>query len=758
MPSANVTDMGVILKNSSNDYIAMKFFPSKNDTTGAYADNFYWIDSTSSGNAIDSRSNAKNGYFSSYEDAMDNIPSGYTGVPSVDNFINSYEIGYLNMFPFDAGNLLGYPTPEARTKSEYAVAATKGMNTAMVVIDWDAVFTTYSQQTANSSTSWAKYDDLINYYKTLTTVSGTPMNIALRIKVSKDDSLHYDLEDPSNTNGWYGLSNSAKDQLGYVVRIGQGIGHVSLAYSTGLAQVYDFVTKVVQRYKGILGSQLSWCSVVFSSQDEDGYNYENQNYATGSLSPLYPAIYDYSSHSIAAFKTWLASSAKYNGSISALNTIWGTSYGSFSDVVPPGQGVTGTHEELSAIYATNKGKDWYEWNFKLIKDFLTSCETIIEAESVRFCTETGSDTDILSPRRHTIDVKAFSQIGSMHKSQLGGIARDPSFAISLDVLRENIEQQGIKLGTEINTNDFVTQQGITDPFLMQSVMTELMQSCIDSANARSIIFISRKEGGYFDTAMNVMQATRAYMLNHSSKVPASMNSFEYTINQILNNGISWLKQQWTNTGGSLLSRVKAIQTSNNVLEPETCVYPFQIYPIQQYCMSSGSILYDNNSDNFDTLKNTHFVLYLATHSISYVSGQLTKANYTVKGNTDNIEYVKNTQYEGFYTDNVSINMDSPYRNNHPEKRYGASVSSAVVLPLGQTYTIEMTNTTPSNALTFLVQNLDINPAGDSPTVYRKKLTGTSSFTFNPNSVTTNYIRQVKINCNRTSTTDTDSDI
>jgi hypothetical protein len=137
---------------------------------------------------------------------------------------------------------------------------------------------------------------------------------------------------------------------------------------------------------------------------------------------------------------------------------------------------------------------------------------------------------------------------------------------------------------------------------------------------------------------------------------------------------------------------------------------------------------------------------------------LTKVSYTVKGNTDNIEYVKNTQYEGFYTDNATINMDSAYRNNHPDARYGSPVSSAVLLPLGQTYTVEMTNLTPSYAVSFIVQNLDVNPAADSPIVFRKKLTGTHSHVFNPDIVGTNRIRQIKINPNRTSTTDTDSDI
>ncbi len=816
--------MQKVLTNGT-DFIGLYFRSEKNLDNSEIVDKFYWLQSNSSGAYLTGRDNALNGYFTSQSAAELGVPSGYEELEAIEDWKSKYRIGYLNMFPFDEGNLVGYPTAADRVKSEYAEMAAVGMNDAVLTIEWDSIFATYSEQTTNDNSKWAKHDDLIDYFKSLTTVEGNPMGVSLRIKVAKDDSTHYDLEDPDNNNGWYGLRNSAKDQLGYVIRVGRGFGHVSLAYSTGVAQVLDFVEKTIERYKDKLGSQFNWCSVVFSAQDEDGYNYENQHYigdpasafyasavndtytnanlqawasakyggnisalnaywgtSYGSFSEItippsgtdnkgkdkdewmggitnpYPAAFDYSSHSITGFKDWLASTGKYNGSISALNTVWGTSYANFAAVVTPGTGLSGSHETLNSIYTTNAGKDWYEWNLKLINDFLVACETIAEANGVRFTTETGSDVDILSPRRHTIDISRFVNIGTMHKSQLGAITRNPSFAMSVDLLRENYAEQGGYLGTEINTNDFIEQLGITDPFEMQQVMQEMITSCVLDAKAKYIMFISRKESGYFNVAKTVASSTRTLMQSPNFRIPAVVPSFTYTIYQILNNGIDWLRQQWAAAGGSVNNRVKAIQSSSNTITPPTgCVFPYQIYSIQQFCLSSGGIRTSAYGYTYDAVKFTHALWSCATHSISYVTGQPSICDYTITGNTDGVVYVKNTQNKSYIADGGDMN------NNHP--RYAdnpAYVNDSVfVLPINQSYTVAFTAKS-SNAFSATVEYMDVNPSHDTILAFRRKMstggTVTASFSFDPSTLGTNFIRQIKINCNRTTETDSASNV
>jgi hypothetical protein len=117
----------------------------------------------------------------------------------------------------------------------------------LVIIEWMQKFWPKMKKKIidGKEYGWVKYDALIDYAKTLTSTKNKPMKVALRLIVSKDDSIQYDLDNPNNNNGWYGLSNSAKDQFGYPIRVGNGYGHVSLSYPAGVAQVYDFVTKTL---------------------------------------------------------------------------------------------------------------------------------------------------------------------------------------------------------------------------------------------------------------------------------------------------------------------------------------------------------------------------------------------------------------------------------------------------------------------------------------------------------------------------------
>jgi hypothetical protein len=122
-------------------------------------------------------------------------------------------------------------------------------------------------------------------------------------------------------------------------------------------------------------------------------------------------------------------------------------------------------------------------------------------------------------------------------------------------------------------------------------------------------------------------------------------------------------------------------------------------------------------------------------------------------------YVKNTQSTGYQNTGNALQD-----NNHP--RYYANnpiyFNDAVfVLPLSQSYTIEFTAKN-ANAISATVEFLDINPAHQSTLEYRRKLstagTAVSSFSFNPNSAGTNFIRQIKFNCNRLNSTDTDANV
>jgi hypothetical protein len=495
-------------------------------------------------------------------------PTPATGDDGGENFNSTYTLSYTESFPFSTDNgLAGFNNAIDRTKNTYLQMALAGVDQIFIEINWDDVFSTYSQQQSNSSSSWEKYDALIDYAKTLTSTKNKPMKVALRIIVSKDDGIQYDLDNPNNNNGWYGLSNSAKDQFGYPIRVGYGYGHVSLSYPAGVQQIYDFVTKTLLRYQDKLGSQFSWYSVVTSSQYENGSNYENQHYVPGSDNPipLYPALFDYSTYSINSFRN--AMQTKY-GTIANLNNAWNTNESNFTNIQPPGLGVSGSHEELNNVYKTNKGKDWYYFNENIMFKFLKECEKIGSDNNVsaKFTTESGSDTDVLSIRRQSIDIARWVDIGQMHKTQLGGFTGNSSFSHSIDILRTNYARKNRKLGTEINTNDFVTQFNITGTTQMQSAMYEMAQYCILDAEAKEIIIISSRTSPYYDTAKNVVSQVKDLMVNPTSRVPSNLPTFEYNVNQIINNNNNnnWLRDSMILKGHTLSYRISAIQVGNNV--------------------------------------------------------------------------------------------------------------------------------------------------------------------------------------------------
>lgn len=500
-------------------------------------------------------------------------PTPTPSLNNIDNFLNSNILSYMETYPFDTTKgLLGFTDAIERTKNSYSQMALAGVDQIFIQIDWDEVFPTYNDQLSNDNFFWSKYDALVNHAKSLTTLKGNQMKVAFRINVAKDDGRHYDLDGGINTSGFYGLSKSALDQFGYPIRVGVGIGHVSLTYQEGLEQVYDFVTKTLIHYKNILGNQFSWYSVVTSSQNENGLNYENQHYVPGYDSPIspYPAIFDYSTYSIAAFKVFLASSLKYNNNISNLNSAWGTNYNDFNSITPPGLGMSGTHEELNILFKNTKGKDWYEFNSKVMFDFLKACEQIGINNNIgaKFTTESGSDTDILSPRRQTIDVNSWVDLGQMHKTQLGGISSNTSFSHSIDILRTNYARKNRKLGTEINTNDFVTQFNITDSNQMLNAMYEMAQYSVLDAEAKEIVILSSRTSQYFSTAISLATQLVSLLQNPISRVPNNLPVFSYSINQILDNGINWLRTSMINAGHSLTNRISAIQVENNEVETQ----------------------------------------------------------------------------------------------------------------------------------------------------------------------------------------------
>ena len=756
MPSRLPKFMDEVRTNSNGLFVALFYLSEKVDAASVAVDKWFWLRSNSSGVRIDERDNKiiVNGasWWSEKSTALANTPDGYGAFTNTnDEFQNRREWGYKPDFPFDSGFSVGGENVSLNNAfTDITQYVNAGVTYVALTLNWDDVFLTLSAQNANADSSWAKYDALINFVKNL---NGTT-KVAIRIGVYKAGRTHNDMQGSYNPTGnLWPLSKTQKDNRGNVMRNIDDRGTFSYSDSSAVSQALDFVTKVKNRYSASLGTRLHWISVATTTQEEAGYDYENQwNESTGYYSSPQKRVFDYSDAGKAGFETFCIT--KY-GNLSAVNAAWG--FPASTPITPPLPPTELTDEGISLVYSGIKGNDWWYFNYSVMKAFHTSCKTAI-GTACKYVLEFGSCSDSLSVRRLSINVADFPNYSDMIKAQFQATQNNTNASISADVIRANYTK---KIGTELNTNDYFSQ--FSGESNVNNFVKNLGISAIDNKALDILIISSSTSRKYnkqaFDDTFNAFVFLKNYAQSSPVRVVAS-KTFNYSLTQQLNDA-TFLLRSWNQEGGNS-TRIDLKISDTTVTPPVGCNYPLQIFPIQTYCLSNNNILtdaYDNDEALREVMKNTHFKLWLPTHSISYISGQLTLVSYTVTGVTDGIVYVKNTQNQGFHTSSTE-NVESPYRNNHPLKQYSAVVTSSIVLlPLGQNYTIQMTNLTPTNQITFVVQNLDINPQADSPTVFQRKVGSTpSSFTFNPDVITSNYIRQVKFNCNRDTNTDTISNI
>jgi len=748
--------MDEVRTNSGGLFVALFYLSEKVDDASVAVDKWFWLRSNASGVRIDERDNkipvSGASWWGEKSTALANTPDGYGAFTNTnDEFQNRREWGYKPDFPFDSGFSVGGANVSLNNAfADITQYVNAGVTYVALTLNWDDVFLTLSAQNTNADSSWAKYDALINFVKNLNSTT----KVAIRIGVYKAGRTHNDMQGSYNPTGnLWPLSKTQKDNRGNVMRNIDDRGTFSYSDSSAVSQALDFVTKVKNRYSASLGSRLHWISVATTTQEEAGYDYENQwNESTGYYSSPQKRVFDYSDAGKAGFESFCL--AKY-GNLSAVNAAWG--FPASTPIAPPLPPTELTDEGISLVYSGIKGNDWWYFNYSVMKAFHTSCKTAI-GTACKYVLEFGSCSDTLSVRRLSINVADFPNYSDMIKAQFQATQNNTNASISADVIRANYTK---KIGTELNTNDYFSQ--FSGESNVNNFVKNLGISAIDNKALDILIISSSTSGAYnkqaYDDTFNAFLFLKNYAQSSPVRVVAS-KTVNYSLTQQLNDA-TFLLRTWQQEGGNS-TRIDLKISDTNVVPPVGCNYPLQIFPIQTYCLSNNNILtdaYDNDDALREVMKTTHFKLWLPTHSISYISGQLTLVSYTVTGQ-NGIVYVKNTQNQGFYTDNVTVNVESPYRNNHPLKQYSAVVTSSIVLlPLGQTYTIEMTNLTPTNQITFVVQNLDINPQADSPTVFQRKVGSTpSSFTFNPDVITSNYIRQVKFNCNRDANTDTISNI
>jgi hypothetical protein len=665
---------GIVLKDSGVNYCGL-FKSRVVPVSGSPATQYYWFPTNSSGDIMDYRDNELNGTFTSDTNALANYPSGYGNY--VDNWPTTKYLSYTNLYPFDGGNTDNYLIG----LNEW-VTADSGINNILVPIYWTDVFDSYNstgrRQDQNLNASWSKVDAIVIAAKN----KGVKVSLLIGLHLSSRNP--YAPSSPPLVDSFYGVSNYEKDENNNPIAVGTyGDGHPSLADETstsGRSMMKDFFQKVVTRYGGTtgqtysLGTQLNWVTLTITGQLEYGYNYDN---TVSGISAN--ALSGYSTATLNGFRGWLFNAStnpdKY-ADLTALNSAWGTAYGTIGAIMPPTTGKafgTAVVSDFAALFQSNRGKDWWKYLAYLLYKFANDCKAItanatsIYAPQTKFVVSFGgvSPNDDYVIMRGTYDVLSWGNYSDGMKTAFGIDPRNQTSSLTLDYVQA---YPGKKM-TELHYIDY------TDPSNPESTAT-VKQRMIDSGTAaikngcRDLLFISMPQhAAYYTMAKEVLAGLKGIMAqNHDSSRQTANRVASFTLGELLNSGGRYGKTSWQNVGGNNESRVKII--FSNTINPSTSDLPYTLslndvstFYFRQNEMKN-SYFWNNPSVQADYIANKVGML-VSTHGIDYKHGTpLTRSNITIKSKTTNIVWLKMIQSRGV----TEVENNYAYNNNHPEKR------------------------------------------------------------------------------------------
>ena len=260
-------------------------------------------------------------------------------------------------------------------------ALRNGCNGIELCVPWDEIYLT-----RNGPANWTILDQEIDR---IVQLGG---KVALRIGLHRT----YDRVDTfwSDENG----AHTYKNEVLYKNNARQ----FTPAYQPTVDLASDFVKQVAQRYSAHQQQgHILFMSVTNTPFLEQEYSATSMiRYQAGET----PTVTDYSSSMIIGFRAWLA--AKY-GSIGALNTAWGRSYGNFYEIAPPGY----MANDINDAFIGKPGKDWYVYRHKVHKTFVDQTTLAIKSanSTYKVVNQHGSVFDNFSVFRGTLGFKNYAQ-------------------------------------------------------------------------------------------------------------------------------------------------------------------------------------------------------------------------------------------------------------------------------------------------------------------------------------------------------------
>lgn len=833
MPSTKPIYMGVLLYNSTTSKYAGLYYKSeKTDGSAVAVNQFYWLETNNRGEILDYRTNMINGWFDSQNNAVNNKPSGYSDqvpIDLTDEFVVSFMPAWTTDgsfgFPYTIDGVVQTNNMYKYTLDSIGLMLDAGATNIVCPINFSTLYYSKAQfdmDTAGtdtnginaiySDTTKSNTDGFVKKVVDLIVAKGKKASISFRlegffVRESWNDNRQWN---PRLIND----SDLMVDNFGNYANGVYGRGSFSYASTNAKNVAVNYAKNILRRYKAYAndwGVKVHWCSIVTSQTSEAEYAYENNN----SANALIQTLFDYSNISIIGFRTWLQSSTGGNyANIGALNTAWGSNFANFDSINK--ENVIGWNISdvitLNKIFASKKGKDWYNYSLYNYLNFFSAIKTAINSfvndnasggGIVKYMLESGADIQQFdqnssSYRRMTFDQSKIQEVYDYHKcwnSFFPGATdnRNSWGAFQTDFARSNYVLYNKKQGTELYANDFVEQQGISqntnDIFnAFKGVNTALIKNKI-----KEIMYIAPNR--YKDNMVYQNESARLGIADAVSQIK-TITTFEeptkevtFTINYLLENGIEAVYNLWKNNGGSTSTRINLHigdttsggggDTSgggSTLTDKFYTIYQDSSGYYHEFSMNNKNFasnvdnIGSNNGGkkyyNFDengnytgtdgSLVDTHFQLILPCHSITNdgtTTSTLVRHKVEIFNGNGTLIW-RNEQYKGF---RKLSGVDSPLNNSHPSNAVGGAKpqynqgDSTFFFPLGQNYKIKIYNW--AGVFTARIDAVNVNTAVK---YYEGKLNtdGILEFDINPSKITTSYIRGLKVILDRFPDTDT----
>jgi hypothetical protein len=336
------------------------------------------------------------------------------------------------------------------------------------------------------------------------------------------------------------------------------------------AKIVDRYSSILNKAFSILGSDLMWSAPVRSSSaeyaDELDARYWYQVGGNWVANQYFP-ICSYNPKNLPKWREFVL--LKY-GTISAINTSWGTSYSTINDVQLPivgspfNNGLGHSNFEYLVVHAGNRGLDFY--NFRHNKALVFANELRIATKSVWndiiFCGEMGSFTGANVIRQATFNVNSFATVFDLLKGTTGVVDSGGNDNEGWDFVNIN---ENLKVANELSWFDLDSHGVVSNNTpLYKSRLKEIAKTSIFLGHQFFLLLdnphLKSKDNGvtFFDTWIPSLEAMKELKSEVGTTIyprPPFTSQFTQTLRNALD-GENNIRTNWLANGGSRTNRVK----------------------------------------------------------------------------------------------------------------------------------------------------------------------------------------------------------